>query len=153
MPTLINCSTPTLELAAWLVVAAGTAVVLGHWPIKRLHSHIEAKAEITREAVFGEKAPAGVPSEITGAIERAVFAPAFVLAPDDAAVGIFAWLALKMAANWQRDLPDSLIGIDWLKLRSRAFLALLSGFASLALAAVIGLAVRGYLGCPLAVAD
>src|SRR6185295_838843 len=44
----------------------------------------------------------GVPPLLIRVIERLIFAATFVLAPSDAANGAFAWLTLKMAANWQQ---------------------------------------------------
>jgi hypothetical protein len=141
------CSTLDLTLAKALLAAAVLAVVLGQAIAGSFYYGIEHWAKLTRKDVYREEASQirGVPSWLTGVIETAVFAPAFVLFPTDAATGAFAWLALKMAVNWQRNMPND----QGIKLRRRAFLALLSGFLSLSVAAVVGLTVRGYLGCDL----
>lgn len=141
------CSTLDLTLAKALLGAVVLAVVLGQTIAGSFYYGTEHWAKLTRKDVYGEEASniKGVPSWLTGVIETAVFAPAFVLLPTHASTGAFAWLALKMAANWQRDMLND----QGLKLRRRAFLALMSGFLSLSVAAVVGLTVRGYLGCDL----
>jgi hypothetical protein len=141
------CSTLDLTLAKALLAAAVLAVALGQAIAGSFYYGIEHWAKLTRNDVYGEEASTikGVPSWLTGVIETVVFAPAFVLFPTDAATGAFVWLALKMAVNWQRDMLTD----QGLKLRRRAFLALLSGFLSMSVAAVVGLTVRGYLGCHL----
>jgi hypothetical protein len=144
------CSTLDLTLAKALLGAVVLAVVLGQAIAGGFHYYIEHWAKLTRKDVYGGEASKirGVPSWLTGVIETAVFAPAFVLAPNQAATGAFAWLALKMAVNWQREAPTNET-VDRIKHARRAFLALLSGFLSLSVAAVAGLIVRGHLGCPL----
>jgi membrane-associated phospholipid phosphatase len=138
---------PRSDIGQGIARGCGLAVVFGQAIAGSFHYGIEHWAKLTRKDVYGEEASKirGVPSWLTGVIETAVFAPAFVLFPTDAATGAFAWLALKMAVNWQQDMPTD----QGLKLRRRAFLALLSGFLSLSVAAVVGWSVRGYLGCPL----
>lgn len=134
----------------WLPVAAAATVAVGHLIMWPFHEHIERKAGLSRMEVYG-RVVCGVPSWLTGANERAVFAPAFVIAPAEGATGALVWLGLKMAANLERDLPEPL-GVekgDALKLRRRAFLALISGFLSLAIAAFVGLSIRARLLWPL----
>jgi len=42
---------------------------------------------------------------ITGFIEALVFTPLVLARPGDAVVAMGGWLALKMAATWQKDFP------------------------------------------------
>jgi hypothetical protein len=53
------------------------------------------------------------------------------------------WLALKMAATWQRDRPRGTGQFRWI---SGAFLALQTGFVSMAFAAAGGLLIRYLAG-------
>jgi hypothetical protein len=80
----------------------------------------------------------GVQDWLLGVVERLVFAPAFYLAPKEAAAGALVWLGLKMAANWQH--PPN--GNDLIIHRRRSVRALLLGFISLAVAGASGLLAR-----------
>jgi len=79
-------------------------------------------------------------SDITGFLERFVFTALMFAQPEGAPVAMGGWLALKMAASWQRDIgleyPDDpertrLGRLHW---ASHAFLGLQTGFVSMSFA-------------------
>ena len=74
-----------------------------------------------------------VPGWLTGVVERCFFFMLIVLGISGAVEAGIGWLALKLAANWQRydikELPSA---------HTRALLALLAGLISLAFAYVGG---------------
>lgn len=81
-----------------------------------------------------------VPAWITGAVERFVFSVLVALNVSGVAPAMVGWLALKMAANWNRkDLDDNP------KARGFALSALLAGLVSMLFATVGGLICRGEL--------
>jgi hypothetical protein len=77
----------------------------------------------------------GPSSNITGWLERGVFTPLVMITPETAAIAMGGWLALKMAAQWQREAPKGIGPLEW---RGHAFLALQSGFLSMAFAGAGG---------------
>jgi hypothetical protein len=91
----------------------------------------------------GIQKPKGVnvPSSLTGILERLVFT--FVIGigqlPSDILTAMFAWLALKMAANWNRDQQPS----DSNNRAAGAISALLAGLVSMLFAFIGGLLCRG----------
>ena len=80
----------------------------------------------------------GVPSWLMGVVKCSVFAPAVYLAPKEAAIGAFAWLGLKMAANWQQPVEPNIALIH----TRHSVRALLLGFLSLSIAAASGVYFR-----------
>jgi hypothetical protein len=85
----------------------------------------------------------GPSSNITGWLERGVFTPLVMIAPETAAIAMGGWLALKMAAQWQREAPKGIGPLEW---SGHAFLALQAGFLSMTFAgAGGGLAI--YVAC------
>jgi len=72
---------------------------------------------------------------MTGCLERGVFTPLVMITPETAAIAMGGWLALKMAAQWQREAPKGIGPLEW---RGHAFLALQSGFLSMAFAGAGG---------------
>lgn len=117
-----------------LWAAAAFAVLAGLPLLEALYVWLEGRMDNP-----GTNSGKGVPGILTGGIERAIFAPAFVLVPEQAATGAFAWLTLKLAANWQQHPAKGEIRRDH---RRRAVRALLLGFLSLAIAAAFGLYFR-----------
>lgn len=85
----------------------------------------------------------GWSSVITGIVERMIFTPFVIISPESAVQGMGGWLALKMAATWQRDRPNEVGQLYWI---NRAFLGLQTGFVSLAFAVAGGLISRYLLG-------
>jgi hypothetical protein len=117
-----------------LLASALVAAIAGLPIIQALYLWLEARMD-NPSADSGK----GVPPWLTGVIERLVFAPAFVLAPSDAATGAIAWLTLKLAANWQQQLATGEDRSYRRDHRRRGVRALLLGLLSLAIAAAFGL--------------
>jgi hypothetical protein len=76
------------------------------------------------------------PSVVTGIVERLIFTAFVIIAPKDTILAMGGWLTLKMAASWQREKPSGTGHYRWI---SSAFVALQTGFVSMALAAAGGL--------------
>jgi hypothetical protein len=92
---------------------------------------------------------------VTGLLERAVFTALMISQPAAAPVAMGGWLALKMAASWNRDIglvyPDDpertrMAKLDW---ASHAFLGLQSGFLSMTFAGAGGALTRYLMGLPI----
>jgi hypothetical protein len=120
-----------------LLASALVAAIVGLPIIQGLYLWLEERMDNP-----GSSSGKGVPPLLMGVIERLIFAPAFVLAPRDAATGAFAWLTLKMAANWQQQLGKDEDKSHRRGHRRRAVRALLLGLLSLAIAAASGLLFR-----------
>jgi hypothetical protein len=94
-------------------------------------------------------------SHITGFVERAVFTALMFAQPEATPVAMGGWLALKMAASWQRDMgleyPDDPERTRQGKLHwaSHAFLGLQTGFVSMAFAGAAGILARWFAGLPI----
>src|SRR5262249_12515122 len=86
----------------------------------------------------------GWSSIVTGVVERLVFTPVVTVAPAEAVTAMGAWLALKMAASWQR-APQGISEVPW---SARAFLGLQTGLLSMAFAALGGATARYLMGLP-----
>jgi hypothetical protein len=92
---------------------------------------------------------------ITGFIEQLAFMPLVFAQPENAVMAMGGWLALKMAATWQKEFPtvareDDRRGalheiLDW---QSHSFQALLSGFLSMVSAGAGGIVARHLLDLP-----
>ncbi len=129
------CTKPEL----WnLAAAAVAAILLGLVIIEPLYWWTDRRFE----DIYGgltKKKP--VPPWLSGIVERAVFAPAFFAVEGEqliqVATGAFAWLTLKLAANWQMkpDAPSD----NAQKHRQQSARSLVFGFLSLSIAAASGL--------------
>jgi hypothetical protein len=115
-----------------IVASALAAVIVGCLIVNPLHALLERRMDPR-----GSPGKKGVQPWLMGLIERLVFAPAFLLSPDRAATGAFAWLALKLAANWQHQPAADETGEQRRDHRRRAVRALLLGLLSLAIAAAV----------------
>lgn len=88
-----------------------------------------------------EKYPQAVPRWVVGAFERTMAFLLFLFAVDNAATVLIAWMAAKLAANWQRrDLTDNERKSLWI--RKRTFIALMTGVLSLAVGVAGGSMAR-----------
>ena len=74
-----------------------------------------------------------VPMWVTGLLERSFFTVAVAFNVPGTAVAMVAWLAAKMAANWNRQEHHRLFAVS----------SLLAGLLSMSFALVGGLIVRG----------
>ncbi len=93
----------------------------------------------------GKKAPRGVPPFVTGAVERLFFSILVAFSVEGFAAAMVAWIALKLATNWNRDF--------WKKTSSArlyGFSALLAGLVSMLFAFLGGLITKGELWAGLA---
>lgn len=91
-----------------------------------------------------EKVPGGVPSMLTGLIERAFFAPVVGAGVFGLVIpAMLGWLTLKMAANWGRTPPASENSPDHTSRAQRSIKALLCGLVSMGFAALGGLICAG----------
>jgi hypothetical protein len=82
-----------------------------------------------------------VPSWLTGIVERLFFMIVVASVGATAAGGMVGWLALKMAANWNRSSGD---GLEGQTRRARgAISALLAGLVSMMFALLGGLVIHG----------
>jgi hypothetical protein len=120
-----------------LWASAAAAVVVGLVMTQPLYLLLERRMDPR-----GSSSGRGVPPWLTGIIERLVFAPAFLLVPAQAATGAFAWLTLKLAANWQQEPAEQETSDQRRDNRRRAVRALSLGLLSLAIAAACGLYFR-----------
>ena len=93
----------------------------------------------------GKSKPRGVPPTLTGMIERLFFSVLVAFSVEGFAAAMIAWLALKLATNWNRDF--------WKKTSSArlyGFSALLAGLVSMLFAFLGGLIAKGELWAELA---
>jgi hypothetical protein len=119
----------------WVIaLGLGTLVIFFfyRWQAGRLHKALKTPAE--------ERHRARVSPTLTGLIERAIFTVVMFAQPDDALTAMGAWMALKMAANWQREGTPA----DPQRRNSLAVLALLCGLLSMAFAALGGVAASAF---------
>ena len=84
--------------------------------------------------------PKGIPSWLTGVVERIFFTVIIGLGVQDVPTTMIAWLGVKLAANWNhpdwQDKPNA---------RTFAFAALLAGLVSMLFAFIGGLICAGKL--------
>lgn len=135
------------EHSVGCAIALGYLVSLGSGTIvtflfHRLTTRLEDKS---RSGTADEKSILrwGWSSIITGLVERLIFTPFVVVSLESAVQAMGGWLALKMAATWQRDRPVEVGQLYWI---NRAFLGLQTGFLSLSFAMAGGLLSRYLLG-------
>ncbi len=122
-----------------------TFSVLGGWPVTWLFLKLLRKAMRLPEkpkpkGKKAKNAPRGVPATLTGMIERFFFTVLVAFNVAGVAVAMIAWIALKLATNWNRDY--------WAKTSSArlyGFSALLASLVSMLFAFLGGLIVRGEL--------
>src|SRR5437867_2105861 len=76
-------------LAAWLVV-------------NRLRAHLAARRASSASSSASMHAALGVPTWLTGMIERLFFTTAVAFDLSGTATAMMAWIGLKMAADWYR---------------------------------------------------
>ena len=124
-----------------------TFSVLGGWPVTWLFLKLLRKAMRLPEKPKpkGKNAPRGVPAILTGMIERLFFTVLVAFNVAGVAVAMIAWIALKLATNWNRNY--------WKKTSSArlyGFSALLAGLVSMLFAFLGGLIARGELWADLA---
>jgi hypothetical protein len=88
-----------------------------------------------------ERYPHAVPPWIVGVFERTMAFFLFLFAIEAAGTVLIAWMAAKLAANWQRrELTESERKSHWI--RTRTFTALMAGVLSLAIGTAGGSASR-----------
>jgi hypothetical protein len=118
----------------------------------RFHNENEAKLPPVTEPQDNRR----VDPNLTGRVERLAFTAFTIVAPASTVPAMMGWIALKMAANWNKDLPpcqkvgDETQGVDPRDekiFRNRhAFLAVLSGLVSLGIAFAGGMLARIIMG-------
>ena len=125
---------------SFLLFIVGLAFTLwAHYPVKWFLAWVR-----TKSGVPPDRPGAGVPNWIVGAFER-LFAFGVVLADvENAYAVLIAWMAAKLAANWQRPTVVGDSAVDR-EVRVYGISALMAGTLSLSLA-VIG-ATIARLGC------
>jgi len=110
-----------IALAAGLIISLGVGYVV----MAALEWRIKSAAD------YGGTSP-----NFVEFVERLVFTIGWTIAGPATAIGMFSWLALKLAANW--------------KIEDRAFGGLLKGFISMALAALGGIVAVSVYGALIA---
>ena len=94
----------------------------------------------------------GIPSGITGLIERLGFTLLVIVQPAAAPTAMMGWLGLKMAANWNKDVtPAGAVDAEARKTawNRHAFAAILTGLVSMGFAWMGGMLARFIMGVPL----
>lgn len=112
------------------------------------------KARLPR--YYEERDDERVPPSLTGRIERFAFTFFVVAYPGGATAGMFVWLGLKMAANWNKDAITTVseevyrqaARFEKLVWNRHAFVGLLTGFVSMCFAWVGGMLARFVMGLP-----
>ena len=118
---------------SWLI---GLSVaLLGGFPV---WAFIALTTRLIRLPEKPDRESSRVPGWLTGVVERGVFFMLIALSLSGVVEAGMGWLALKLAANWQRydikELPSA---------HTRALLALLAGLISLAFAYLGGAIASG----------
>jgi hypothetical protein len=129
-----------------VIVALGLSVGAGYYVMEWLKDYREKKLPPIEEPEDERE----IPGWFTGDIERTVFTLAWLYSGDNpayVAAGMFVWLTLKMAANWNKTVPVRGDTEDqrfaYAVYRNRwAFSGLLLGFVSMALAGFGGVVGR-----------
>jgi len=131
-----------------LAAGFGFSVVVGGVVVGGFHSWRKHKLDVP--PVSHKRAN----PQLTGFIEHVVFTALVIAQPENAVVAMGGWLALKMAATWNKNFPtvatDDAVRLkevlDW---QSHSFLALLSGFLCMAFAGAGGAIARYLMGLPI----
>ena len=105
------------------------ALVAGHFGTGWFHEFLERSADLGRRS--DEKR---VPAWITGGFERLLTFGLVVSDFPGFQNVILAWLAAKLAANWQRAEPVNSSDSERQEYRTRAQIALMAGVVSIAFA-------------------
>jgi len=107
------------------------------------------KSKLGREPKPDKRIPPGV----TGTVERLIFMGLTIIQPIVALPSMGVWLTLKMAANWNKDIPTEApkedrkaVIAEKLNWNSHAFLGLLTGLLSMAFAGAGGMLARLIMG-------
>lgn len=125
-----------ISWVAGLVFSLG----LGHWVAKSFLDWLRyTKLKLRRQKPGRLKS---VPPELTGFLERLFFTVLVGLNVQGAPIAMMAWLALKMATNWNRPI-DNRSGRSQLRPLPWAFSGLLGGLVSILFALLGGLICRG----------
>ena len=114
-------------------VAASLALTLlvGHVAVKGFVAFVRKLSNLT------ELYPEAVPAWIVGTFERTMTFVLFLFAVEDAGTVLIAWMAAKLAANWQRrELTDNERKSLWIW--AQTFVALMAGVLSLAIGVLGG---------------
>lgn len=127
MPATSNLIVGILAGYGWSLGIGGIVVSLAHGSLKNDLPKVEGEPEPEKR----------IPGWYTGLIERLIFTSFVIVAASAAFPALGGWLALKMAANWNKGLPPKdadkarAEGSIW---NRHAFLGLLSGLISMAFA-------------------
>lgn len=108
----------------------GAMLVLGaHWPICWFQRQLRLASEVPI------KRKHAVPVQITGTFERVLaFTLVLFMGVEDAAPLLAAWLAGKLAANWQRQPIERVSPEAQRRIRANTLIALMCGVVSMAFA-------------------
>jgi hypothetical protein len=124
-----------VEIALRWLVGLLVALVVGHFAV-------EVFLQLLRRRMGLDtiQRPGRVPRRLTGFLERLVFTLFVAFQVEGAGPAMIGWLAVKLAANWDRPPPEP----DPEDRRSRyAFSALVAGLFSMLFALMGGLIARG----------
>lgn len=108
---------------------------IGHFAVGWFLNWLRERADLSSKFI-----PGVPPPWLTGILERGFFTIAVAVDASDALTAMMAWLALKLAANWQAR-------VSWEdnKRILYMFTALLAGFMSMLFAFLGGLFIRNIL--------
>jgi hypothetical protein len=133
-----------LVVIGWILSLAGGHIFVGYgycWLRHYINRRPWDSRRLCRCAWFGFDEENGdlrsIPVGLTGALERIVFTTAAMVSPANAPTLMGGWLVLKLASNWQRDLPamnERQARTEAMERRSNGFAALLAGLVSMFLA-------------------
>ncbi len=135
-----------MSLLTWSVglavsVLVGGLVTWGFLKILRRYTRIPKSKP--------DPATRGVPAWLTGAIERLFFSLVVAFDLPGTTIAMIAWIAAKMAANWNRPTLDQPSSPEEAIQRARgSFTALTAGLVSMAFAAIGGLICDGKIPVP-----
>ena len=119
-------------LALWGGVGFTISCGIGHVVVAKFHRWLTHRLRVPRDLGARRTAPG-----LTGFLERLFFTLAVAVNASDALTAMMAWLALKLAANWQ-NRPDI---TDVETRKNYAFSAIVTGFLSMLFAYVGGLII------------
>ncbi|MGX5827330.1 hypothetical protein [Mesorhizobium sp. 43Arga] len=109
------------------IAGLAAALIAGHFGTDSFFRYLNRSAGLELRPT-----PKRLPPAVTGMFERAL---TFLLVVSDFPSFqnvILAWLAAKLAANWQRTEPTNSSDEDRLAYRSRALIAVMTGIVSIA---------------------
>jgi hypothetical protein len=118
-------------MLCFVVASLALTLLLGHFAVKWFVALVRKLSNLT------ERYPEAVPAWIVGMFERAMTFVLFLFAVEDAGTVLIAWMAAKLAANWQRrELTNNERKSLWI--RAQTFVALMAGVLSLAIGVLGG---------------